>query len=83
MSLDPVAFKKTKHVMRASYFLRDVVSKGYIDVTHLSGSDMVADALTKAVARSLYLRWASLLRDFARIAAILDRLSGASPVSAQ
>ena len=67
--------------MRASYFVRDVVDKEYLVVLHLSGLDMVADALTKAVARSLFLKWAALLRDFALIATVLDEILPSSSLT--
>ena len=46
MSLDPVAFKKTKHILRAAEYLRDLVFKGVVTLSHLSGVLMVADILT-------------------------------------
>ena len=51
MAFDPVAFKKTKHILRAAEFLRDLVSRGVISVEHLPGVVMIADLLTKAVSR--------------------------------
>ena len=50
MSLDPVAFKKTKHILRAAEFLRDLVARDVVRWQHLPGKVMVADLLTKAVA---------------------------------
>ena len=54
MSLDPVAFKKTKHILRAAEFLRDLVARDVVRLQHLPGKVMVADLLTKAVARALF-----------------------------
>ena len=54
MSHDPVAFKMTKHILRAAEFLRDLVARLVIEVRHLPGRVMIADLLTKAVARVLY-----------------------------
>ena len=54
MSRDPVAFKMTKHILRAAEFLRDLVARLVIEVRHLPGRVMIADLLTKAVARVLY-----------------------------
>jgi len=48
MAFDPVAFKKTKHILRAAEFLRDLVNRGVISVEHLPGVVMLADLLTKA-----------------------------------
>ena len=38
MSLDPVAFKKTKHILRAAEFLRDLVARDVVRLQHLPGS---------------------------------------------
>ena len=61
MSFDPVAFKMTKHITRAAEFLRDLVARDAVVLSHVPGRVMIADVLTKAVARSLYLE---LLRLF-------------------
>ena len=42
MAFDPVAFKKTKHILRAAEFLRDLVNRGVISVEHLPGVVMLA-----------------------------------------
>lgn len=49
LSFDPVAFKKTKHILRAAEFLRDLVARRKVDISWLSGADNVADLLTKLV----------------------------------
>jgi transposase InsO family protein len=54
MSRDPVAFKMTKHILRAAEFLRDLVAREVVVMQHLPGRVMIADLLTKAVARALY-----------------------------
>ena len=50
MSLDPVAFKKTKHIsLRAAEFLRLIsshVNRDVVRMQHLPGNIMVADLLT-------------------------------------
>jgi len=53
---DPVAFKKTKHILRAAAFLRDLVAKGLIVLRHVKGAYMLADILTKPTARSIFVR---------------------------
>ena len=65
MTYDPVAFKKTKHILRAAEFLRDLVARQVIKLQHLSGSVMIADILTKAVNRMLYRSLYQLMRDYA------------------
>ena len=65
MAYDPVSFKKTKHIMRAAEYLRDLVAREAIVVKHLPGSRMIADLLTKAVARALFRELLQLLDNFA------------------
>ena len=65
MSLDPVAFKKTKHILRAAEFLRDLVARDVVRLQHLPGKVMVADLLTKAVARALFASLMDLIRQYA------------------
>ena len=61
MAYDPVAFKKTKHILRAAEFLRDTVCKLHVIVKHLPGSNMLADMLTKALPRPRFLEMVKLL----------------------
>ena len=61
MSFDPVAFKNTKHVMRAAEFLRDLVAREVVVLEHVKGATMVADVLTKAQARVVFLELVRLL----------------------
>ena len=56
MSFDPIAFKKTKHILRAAEFLKDLVSREIIIMEHTAGTHMIADILTKAVARPTFLK---------------------------
>lgn len=65
MAFDPVSFKKTKHIMRAAEYLRDLVARNAIVVKHLPGSRMIADLLTKAVARTLFRELLQMLDNFA------------------
>ena len=51
--------------MRAANFLRDLVRKEVILPSHVPGVIMLADLLTKAVSRSVYLRLRSLLDSYA------------------
>ena len=54
MAFDPVAFKKTKHILRAAEFLRDLVTREVVSVEHISGVVMLADILTKAASRGVF-----------------------------
>ena len=65
MSVDPVAFKKTKHILRAAEFLRDLVAREVIMLKHLPGKIMIADLLTKAVARPIFLELTRLIAEYA------------------
>jgi hypothetical protein len=59
MSFDPVAFNKTKHILRAVFFLRDLVAKGVLELRHVKGTRRMADILTKPTSRAVFV---SLLR---------------------
>ena len=61
MAFDPVAFKKTKHILRAAEFLRDLVAREVVVLQHVSGTVMVADLLTKAVARAMFVELMRIL----------------------
>ena len=66
MSLDPVAFKKTKHILRAAEFLKDLVARHVTRLKHLPGTCMLADILTKAVARVLFIDLLKLLDGYSQ-----------------
>ena len=66
MAFDPVAFKKTKHILRAAEFLRDLVARDVVVLKHVSGSVMMADLLTKAVARPMFVALMRLLAEYSR-----------------
>ena len=66
MSWDPVAFKNTKHILRAANFLRDLVAREAVQVSHVPGKTMLADLLTKAVARVTFLELLRIFDDYAR-----------------
>ena len=65
LSLDPVAFKNTKHILRAAEFLRDLVARRVVALHHLPGAIMFADLLTKAVSRPVFLELTRLLQQYA------------------
>ena len=54
MAFDPVAFKKTKHILRDAFFLRDLVAKGKIKPSHVASALQRADIYTKALGRVLF-----------------------------
>ena len=66
LTLDPVAFKNTKHIMRAAEFLKDHVLRGSVTISHSKGSTMVADILTKGQARPVFLQLLKLLHGYSK-----------------
>ena len=62
MAFDPVAFKKTKHIMRAAEYLRDLVARLKVILDHIEGTSNIADILTKAQPRSVFLELMKLLQ---------------------
>ena len=71
MAFDAISFKHTKHILRAAHFLRDHVMKEDVTLRHVAGVIMIADILTKAVARQLFLQLLKLLDDYS-INSIID-----------
>ena len=70
LAFDPVAFKKTKHILRAAEFLRDLVARRVVTLEHVPGTVMIADILTKAVSRPLFTELVRLLDAHASGAAV-------------
>ena len=64
LAFDPVAFKNTKHILRAAEFLRDLVTRRVVTLEHVAGTTMIADLLTKACARPVFIALMRLLDDF-------------------
>ena len=67
MAFDPVAFKHTKHIMRAAEFLRALVARLYITLDHIDGAQNAADVMTKAQARAVFCSLVMLLRDASKL----------------
>ena len=61
MAFDPVAFKKTKHILRDAEYLRDLVAREVLKPQHVSSSDQVADVFTKALPRLVFQALRALL----------------------
>ena len=66
MAFDPVAFKNTKHILRAAEFLKHHTLCGSITILHAKGVIMIADILTKGQARPIFLQLLKLLDDYAK-----------------
>lgn len=54
LSLDPVAFKKTKHILRAAQYVRDLCARRVIVLKWVSSAHNVADICTKAVSLAIF-----------------------------
>ena len=61
LAFDPVAFRRTKHIMRATHFLRDLVARRYFLPRHVPGKSNPADVMTKALSRALFVAVLHLL----------------------
>ena len=49
LAQDPVAFKKTKHILRAAHELRDRVHRGLFTAKYVEASNQLADIMTKGL----------------------------------
>ena len=54
MAFDPVAFKKTKHILRDAEYLRDLVAKLVFTPMHVVSAEELADIFTKALGRPAF-----------------------------
>ena len=52
---DPKYHGKTKHIQIRYHFIRDIIAKKGVILKHISTSHMVADLMTKPIARDSYL----------------------------
>ena len=66
MAFDPVAFKNTKHILRAAEFLKHHTLCGSVTINHTKGVIMIADILTKGQARPIFLQLLKLLDDYSK-----------------
>ena len=63
LAFDPVAFKKTKHILRAAEFVRDLALRRVIELRWLSGDSNPADLLTKPFVLAHFRKLKTLLRN--------------------
>ena len=61
MAFDPVAFKKTKHILRDAYYLRDLTAREVVRPEHVPSARQVADIFTKQVARPIFVELRGVL----------------------
>ena len=55
MAFDPVAFKKTKHILRDAEYLRDMVAREVYVPIHVTSAEQRADVFTKQLPRMPFL----------------------------
>ena len=53
---DPKDHKRTKHIDIKYHFVRDMISKKHVTVQYLSTHKMLADPLTKPIARGIFVK---------------------------
>ena len=67
LSLDSIAFKKTKHILRAAHYLRDLCDRLFFTVVWIAGTQNPADLGTKVHDLSTFRAYVSLLDRLADI----------------
>ena len=55
MSINPVHYKQTKHIHYRFHFIRECVELGDVRIQYINTREMIADALTKALAKVTFL----------------------------
>ena len=55
MSINPVHYKQTKHIHYRFHFIRECVDFGDVRIQYINTKEMIADALTKALAKVTFL----------------------------
>lgn len=63
LAFDPVAFRRTKHIMRATHYLRDLVARRFFVPRHIAGTSNPADVFTKALSRAAFVAVVRLLAE--------------------
>ena len=63
LAFDPVAFKKTKHILRAAEFVRDLALRRVLELHWIPGHNHPADLLTKPFALAQFRKLLLLLSD--------------------
>ena len=61
LTKNPHLHERSKHIDICYHFIRDLVDKGDIDINYINTVEMVADGLTKPLARVSYERWVKML----------------------
>ena len=53
---DPKYHEKTKHIKKRYHYIRDAITEKDVVLKHISTSNMVADPLTKPIARDILVK---------------------------
>ena len=61
MADNPIMHKRTKHIDIRHHFIREVVSRGEVELRYIPTGDQIADLLTKALPRATVQRHRSIL----------------------
>lgn len=61
LAIDPVSFKKTKHILRAAHFVRDLALRRVVKLNWIAGTRNPADLFTKAFALSPFRKLVAML----------------------
>ena len=56
MAKDPKYHRKTKHIKKIYHYIRDTIIENDVVLKHISTSNMVADPLTKPIARDVFVK---------------------------
>ena len=56
MAKDPKYHGKTKHIKKIYHYIRDAITEKDVILKHISISNMVADPLTKPIARDVFVK---------------------------
>ena len=56
MAKDPKYHGKTKHIKKRYHYIRDTITEKNVVLKHISTSNMVADLLTKPIAKDVFVK---------------------------
>ena len=72
MSLDPVAFKKTKHILRHAYELRDRVARMLYEPRYVPTAEQLGDIFTKALRPAVHMSFLDQLLTECAASCLID-----------
>ena len=72
LAADPVAFKKTKHILRHAYELRDRVARMLYEPRYVPTAEQLGDIFTKALRPAVHM---SFLDQLLPVSSVVDSLA--------